>query len=1111
MRSSGKSVFYAPQLLRVRRICDGVSVAPLVLTSFVSVLAMIMIVLAPAAQAAPATPARRAAPQAPVSAAVAPTKPTPARQPALRAPAARNPKPPNPPVFVLSNAAFTFLRTRLHLPITSRQLTGTLTGSVLTVLLGSPTASPIALPGGLAVPAFGQTTITVTRPTGLLTLTTAASSASGLTGVLAVSLAHADTGSASGSDLTVTLRLHRLPVFGVLLDLTGRFSRSAAGALSGSMTTLLTSDAVAQPDAFTLSKGSRLTLSTSAGLTVAGNALLGPSATAIPVAVSGSVSSVSSWHLQATTKPGATVLAPLPGLRIAPNLSGTISDTKGVIRFTVTATEPISYAPTPALLLAATSVVLSNTTKGLPVSCPSTITDGHLWILLTGTATASPGGFGPLTVAGTACADVTKRSLEVSGKQTTPITLTTKPATVQLRGLTFQATADLTAKTFTGSGSGVAAIVTGNHTVTAKATFSLFPDGTAVVGFIADLSALGVGAPGSSGQVYWASKAVPGYVDPVTGQQINLASGINGSVSFTLSSGVYQFLTGVMHLPLGASPTLTGTLAGSVLTVSVGAPTGLPITLPAGLPALTFAPTTLVIDKGTGILTVDSAATAADGITTSLHLEVDHAATSTGSGSDIHLTLAINGVPIFGTTVDLTGSLTRIGGVLGGTLTAILPNDTVVRDGVLTIAAGSSLSLDVANGLTLSGTALLGPSATALSVAVDGTFSGIHDWSLTVSTAATAPTYQPLPSLSLTPAVTGTISDAGGVVTFDVSADGVASWTPGTGATVAVTHVEVSNDTPAAGLHCPDTLADGQVWLDVSGTVAYGSLSLAGEACVDPQAESFVIGTVATGALLDTSSFTLDQAALQISGDVKTKTFAAGASAQLTLTQLNLSPITVGVSFLSGGGLVAGVQLTDLSTLGIAQSGGGSLFVSSKSIKNFDPTVIPGLTGSPFNLKTGVDVTFADALPDFVITNLAKLNITLPSAQVLAVASLGSAGFTFSLELTFGAGKAGVQVYDANSFGLWINSVSVGFTVSATSQTVSLAGTALLELPPASPGGSISDVSVTLNTSFTADTVNLSLGLVLAGICPDGVTSCPWTDAFGIRACPCRTLDCSSA
>ena len=112
----------------------------------------------------------------------------------------------------------------------------------------------------------------------------------------------------------------------------------------------------------------------------------------------------------------------------------------------------------------------------------------------------------------------------------------------------------------------------------------------------------------------------------------------------------------------------------------------------------------------------------------------------------------------------------------------------------------------------------------------------MHDpkaWSLTVA-ATTTQTFSPVPDLTISPNFTGIIisRDAGGV-SFDVSSDETGSWTTGS-ATCAVNHVELSTAKPATGLTCP-AITDGQIWLDVKGSLTDGAIGLnaTGEACVN--------------------------------------------------------------------------------------------------------------------------------------------------------------------------------------------------------------------------------------------------------------------------------------
>ncbi|HEY5116726.1 MAG TPA: hypothetical protein VIJ00_14480, partial [Nakamurella sp.] len=136
------------------------------------------------------------------------------------------------------------------------------------------------------------------------------------------------------------------------------------------------------------------------------------------------------------------------------------------------------------------------------------------------------------------------------------------------------------------------------------------------------------------------------------------------STSFALSSAVRSFLAGLnINLPDGP---VTGTLSGSTLTVAVGAP-ALPVTLPIGAHSLSFSGATLTIDEAAKSLSLSASAASDNGITASLTVTIAKAdstdlAPGAGVKPDLSATVDIKGVPALGSVVDLTGTLSYIGG-----------------------------------------------------------------------------------------------------------------------------------------------------------------------------------------------------------------------------------------------------------------------------------------------------------------------------------------------------------------------------------------------------------------------------------------------------------------
>ena len=73
--------------------------------------------------------------------------------------------------------------------------------------------------------------------------------------------------------------------------------------------------------------------------------------------------------------------------------------------------------------------------------------------------------------------------------------------------------------------------------------------------------------------------------------------------------------------------------------------------------------------------------------------------------------------------------------------------------------------------------------------------------------------------------------------------------TPRADVTLAVNHVEISNDIPGSDLRCPASFADGDVWVDASGTVSDSAsgVSAHGAACIDLTAHAFTVSASEDG------------------------------------------------------------------------------------------------------------------------------------------------------------------------------------------------------------------------------------------------------------------------
>ena len=114
-------------------------------------------------------------------------------------------------------------------------------------------------------------------------------------------------------------------------------------------------------------------------------------------------------------------------------------------------------------------------------------------------------------------------------------------------------------------------------------------------------------------------------------------------------------------------------------------------------------------------------------------------------------------------------------------------------------------------------------------------------------------------------------------------------------------------------------------------------------------------------------------------------------------------------------------------------------------------------------------------------------------------ATLSTSGFALKAEVDFGAGDQGLKLVDTSSgIKLILDTLSIDFDAATTSTTLSLGGTAYLEVPSVVPGDStVSAVEIGVNGTINVDTLTFSIGVSLTGAC--GTDTCTWPNAFGIQ------------
>jgi len=171
-----------------------------------------------------------------------------------------------------------------------------------------------------------------------------------------------------------------------------------------------------------------------------------------------------------------------------------------------------------------------------------------------------------------------------------------------------------------------------------------------------------------------------------------------------------------LDLQLADGP-LTGTLSGTTLTVAIDSPS-LPLTLPGGI-EVSVTGASLAIDEADGTLTLTGSVAGPGGIGGSLSVSIAHSADTELNGvggTDLTTAVTVTGVPFLSSTVDLEGHLALVGGKVTASVTGTLAADLAIAPDLVTLTKGSSVTLSTTDGLALSGTAVIGPQDTAVSV-----------------------------------------------------------------------------------------------------------------------------------------------------------------------------------------------------------------------------------------------------------------------------------------------------------------------------------------------------------------------------------------------------------
>jgi Ricin-type beta-trefoil lectin domain-like len=1002
---------------------------------------------------------------------------------AVRAQAAQQPLPAQATAsYQVSPAVVTYLSQGLGLPVSSGLLTGLRpAGGALKGTFSTGPAVHFTLPARAAAPAFGRTELAVDTATGTLTVTAAATGAS-----LSVRITHAATTTlAGGTDLTSRITM-RVPVPGATVTVSGQLT-NPGGPVGVSAAGSLADDVVLRPDAATLDKGSRVTLD-AGGVRIAGTAELGPAAHRLRVGVSGRLTRTDTWSLTVDSAAASTAL--LPGLTLGTAMTGTVTGGPAGVTYDVHATASGTWRPLAGVSLGGASEADGAGEKGAGVRFSNAlprdgtmtapgVKPGNPWVAVTGTVRLAAGAAGIVAARGTLAANLATGAAALTAQQdgTHPL------AAATLGDARFGGLLTVWPGGITGSVTG-----TGVLTTTPARGQSTLDSVSLRMGDKGTLVAEKTAAPSA---VALKTAAAPAAEVP---------EDAGDGTTYTLSRDAYALITQKLHIPLGSSPTVSGTRSGPTLTLTVGSPGALPLTMPAGMPTPVFGATTVTVDEATNTVTLTASASA--GITGTLRVSIANAATTTLSGgADLTATVTLSGVPfVNGSSVTLTGTLSYTGGTLNASLTGSLDADLSVAGGAVVLKGGASVSIATGTGLSIDGTALVGPADAAYSVTVNGTLTDLKNWSLSV-TSTPGQSWQPVAGLTLYPNLNASITDTDGTIGFDLSSTDTGSWSPAAGASLSFTRFQLSNQEPPEEASCP-SVGDGDVWLDLRGSFSYpasGMPALTADACLDLTSHSYRISTTATGTLLPGNpTFNLTRVALSVSGSVTTRaaTFTITGSATAAVTVPNggsMGDLTAVVSF-GTNGVLAGVEIPDLSVLSSSLAGSGVIYISSNQIATFKPSDY-GLPSTPFPatvpLLAGVNIAYSytvASLPSNLTAVLSHLHVTIPSGtSILAVAQVSTSGLSASLDVHFGTEDHGAQLVNQNGVAAFLDDVTLGITLGGDT-SVSVAGAGYFEMPAMWQGGSPTRAGVVVKASLSVNTLSpvITLGIV------------NWDGAFGV-------------
>jgi hypothetical protein len=598
-----------------------------------------------------------------------------------------------------------------------------------------------------------------------------------------------------------------------------------------------------------------------------------------------------------------------------------------------------------------------------------------------------------------------------------------------------------------------------------------------------------------------------------TGSTINLASGFftGTGLSGTLDGSKACFTAGTVKLPpklqlgdvdLATTPGLCFVFANFGGPAPVGGPgqsrrlaasggCDFPLTGTLNFPKFALFPVPDGLTPSTSItldcsgVTLSSTATAV-GTTQAVQLT----ATVTPQ-FELNASVTITNLPLLGGAASGTGTIH----INGAGVSDYLVTGTITNPADLTFTgfAVNQIGFTVKpGGLTVTGKATVGTGTNQLVVKLDGSFTSLQEWSITLTADSTAP-WTPRAGLVVQAAnITGTVSRKAGAVTFRVAAGVQGTWTPAPGFDVTQVQIEVANTAVPTG--CPG-IAAGSVWVRVSGNGTITIPSVTGatvgvEACIGfGSTTAFSLRTVATAPSWQPSpgvSVQITDVGFSLTFD-STNTLKLSAQGSVQMQGLTL---TARVLFFSGGTgpTVLAVEGTgNISSLGLGGAQ-GSLVFATGPIAAYPLTPTTNVA-----IAQGLNAILALDLGPAAATQLSNVLHMTVSPSVVVTASIGGPSVVLTAALTIGGSglqlfascpaptASGCPVNDPSTTRLALTSVFIRMVFGGASGfQIGFGGTGSLHLPPGKAGGTASDLTLGIE-AFLRPPAEVGMSLYFTG------------------------------